>query len=108
MPFLWYHSAMAVSFIIHYRTKPALTEGFAEALPSVARELRAVEGCEEFRVFRSEVEPDRFTLVERWASKALHDAHMERVKASGRWQQLLDQLAEPPTAGYFSELGAAD
>lgn len=96
---------MSEVFIIRFRTRPEQTEAFAATLPYVKRELSAVEGCSDVQVFRDEREPDRFSLVERWESKAHHERHMEGVMASGRWQQILDQLAEPPESSYFVEIG---
>lgn len=101
-----YSWATSMVFIIHFRTRPERTESFAAGLPYVRKELAAVDGCIDVQVFRDEHEPDRFCLVERWESKAKHAAHMARVNESGRWQQVLEQLAEPPKSSYYAEIAA--
>ena len=98
---------MSTTFIVHFHTRPECTAGFAATLPFVREQLPQVDGCIDVQVFRNEAEPDRFCLVERWESKAQHETHMANIAASGRWQQVLDQLAEDPRTAYFQEIEAA-
>lgn len=99
--------SVSTTFIVHFHTRPEFTTAFAATLPSVREQLPQVDGCIDVQVFRDEADPDRFCLIERWESKAQHETHMSNIVASGRWQQVLDQLAEPPRTSYFQEIGAS-
>ena len=61
---------------------------FAEAVPP----SHAEDGCELFAVHRAADDPDRFLLVERWASREALDAHLAtphlktfRERGAGIW-----------------------
>ena len=93
---------MSVTVIYSFEAAP----GKAEDLLAVLRQGRdfssTVEGFEAFEVYQGSNDPQRFVMVERWASIEAHQAHFEtNVRATG----VLD-AAEALMAGPF-EVGDA-
>jgi quinol monooxygenase YgiN len=66
---------MAIRLVVTITAAPGkgteLAQTYRERCPQIMQE----PGCEQFEVFQSVLDPDRFTLLERWADQAALDAH---------------------------------
>lgn len=66
---------MAIRLVVTITAAPGkgaeLAQAYRERCPQIMQE----PGCEQFEVFQSVLDPDRFTLLERWADQAALDAH---------------------------------
>ena len=91
---------MDIHVIIRFQARPERLDDFAQLLDQVKLNLPKVDGCRAARVFRHEDQPGGFTLLETWASRAQHEAHLAHVVASGRWAEVLTHLAADPVSHY--------
>ena len=66
---------MSVRLVIHLEAKPGKGAEFARMFNARCEEMRKDEGCEEFQVYQDASNPDKFVLLELWASQAALDAH---------------------------------
>jgi quinol monooxygenase YgiN len=66
---------MAVRLVVTFTAEPGkgaeLARAYRERCPQIMQEA----GCEQFEVFQSVLDPDKFTLLERWTDQAALDAH---------------------------------
>jgi quinol monooxygenase YgiN len=69
---------MAVRLIITITAKPGKGSELAGAYKARCAEVVKEPGCEQFEIFQSVVNPDRLTLLERWADQAALEAHARR------------------------------
>ncbi|MER5887489.1 putative quinol monooxygenase [Streptomyces sp. NPDC001941] len=98
-------AATPVSLVILIATRPGLGKEQVAAFERLAPLVRAEEGCLQYDMHQVADDPDRFVLVERWASQAALDAHdaaphMVEADASNRAfragpAQVLRLVAEP-------------
>jgi quinol monooxygenase YgiN len=65
---------------------------FAEVVPPT----HAEEGCDLFAVHRVAGDPDRFVLIERWASREALDEHLASPHLAAFRARGADIWAEPP------------
>lgn len=69
---------MAIRLVVSFNAAPGkgaeLAQAYRERCPQIMQE----PGCEQFEVFQSVLDPDRFTLLERWTDQAALDAHAKR------------------------------
>jgi quinol monooxygenase YgiN len=66
---------MALRLIVIINAAPGKGSELAQAYQGRCAEVTAEPGCEQFEVFQSVVNPDKLTILERWADKAALDAH---------------------------------
>ena len=66
---------MAVRLVVTITAAPGKGNELAQAYKTRCAEVMQEPGCEQFEVFQSVVNPDRLTLLERWADQAALDAH---------------------------------
>ena len=66
---------MAVRLVITIRAEPGKGAELARAQAARCAEVQAEPGCEQYEIFRSELEPDKLVLLERWVDQAALDAH---------------------------------
>jgi quinol monooxygenase YgiN len=55
-------------------------------------------------VFRSSTDENKFTLVEAWESKELHQATVDKLTGDGTWDMIISHLSAEPTTDYFDEI----
>ena len=91
----------------------SITAASAEAADEAIRQRVEVckrveaeeEGCLQYEVFRSVMRPERYTLIELWASKAIYDKHwrlsQERNRAKPPAPPAPD--APPPTVEMYKQ-----
>ena len=66
---------MAIRLVVTITAQPGKGAQLAQAYKGRCAEVMKEPGCEQFEVFQSAVNPDRLTLLERWADQASLDAH---------------------------------
>jgi quinol monooxygenase YgiN len=67
---------MAIRHVVTIQVAPSKAADFASAF-KVLQAIAQQEGCEQYELFQSLDDPDKVVLLERWASQALLDRHME-------------------------------
>jgi len=68
---------MAIRLVVTITAAPGKGSELAQVLGARCAEAMKEPGCEQFEVFQSVVNPDRFALLERWADQAALDAHAQ-------------------------------
>jgi quinol monooxygenase YgiN len=66
---------MAIRLVVTITAAPGKGSELAQAYKARCADARKEPGCEQFEIFQSLVNPDRLTLLERWADQAALDAH---------------------------------
>ena len=66
---------MPIRLIVMITAAPGRGSELAQAYKARCTEVMTEPGCEQFEVFQSAANPDRLTLLERWADQAALDAH---------------------------------
>ena len=66
---------MAVRLVVAITAAPGKGTELAQVYKARCAEAQKEPGCEQFEIFQSAVNPDRLTLLERWADQAALDAH---------------------------------
>ena len=69
---------MAVRLIVTITATPGKGSELANAYRARCLGVMQEPGCEQYEVFQSVLDPDRFTLLERWTDQAALDAHAKR------------------------------
>ncbi|MDQ0610581.1 quinol monooxygenase YgiN [Variovorax sp. W1I1] len=93
-----------INVIITFEAKPERASAFAELMNQVKQSLPSADGCRGVQLFSRSDNDCVFTLVESWASKGQHQAHIAGAVASGAWDSLAKELACPPVSCYCNEL----
>src|SRR5919197_6310105 len=71
---------MAIRLVVTVTAVPGKGSELAQAYRTRCAEVMKEPGCEQFEVFQSVVDPDRLTLLERWADQAALNAHAQLNK----------------------------
>jgi quinol monooxygenase YgiN len=66
---------MAIRLIVMVKAAAGKGAELAEAYKARCAEVTKESGCEQFEVFQSVVNPDKFALLERWTDQGALDAH---------------------------------
>ncbi len=66
---------MAIRLIVTITAAPGKGTELGQAYKARCAEVMKEPGCEQFEVFQSVVNPDKFALIERWTDQAALDAH---------------------------------
>lgn len=66
---------MPLRLVITINAAPGKGEEFAAAFKGRCEEVMTEPGCLQFELFRSALDPDRFTLLELWEDEAALEAH---------------------------------
>jgi quinol monooxygenase YgiN len=66
---------MAIRLIVTISAAAGKGAELAQAYKARCAEISQEPGCEQFEVFQSVVNPDKFALLERWTDQAALDAH---------------------------------
>jgi quinol monooxygenase YgiN len=66
---------MAVRLVVTITAAPGKGSELAQAYKARCAEAMKEPGCEQFEVFQGVADPDKLTLLERWADQAALDAH---------------------------------
>jgi quinol monooxygenase YgiN len=68
---------MAIRHVVTIQVAQGRAGDFASAFRVLQGIAQQEEGCEQYELFQSLDDPDKLVLLERWASQALLDKHME-------------------------------
>ena len=66
---------MAVRLVVSITAAPGKGAEFARAFKPRCEESRKDRGCQQFEIFQSVLDPDKFALLELWESQAALDDH---------------------------------
>lgn len=92
---------MSVLYIIKFAVKSESQPAFASIMDSVKSDLPTVEGCSGVKIHRGSEDESSYVLLESWASKALHEKHVEGLIDSGAWESIAAHLSDDPVGGYY-------
>jgi len=68
---------MAIRLLVTITAAPGKGAELAKAYGPRCAEVMKEDGCEQFEVFQSAVNPDTLVLLERWKDQAALDAHAQ-------------------------------
>jgi quinol monooxygenase YgiN len=74
--------AMAIRLVVTMQAAPGKRAELMEAYRERCTQAMQEPGCEQFEIFQSVLDPDRFALLERWSDQAALDAHAERNRTA--------------------------
>ncbi len=89
-----------VYLIINFDVRPERQAEFEDIMRGVSSAMQSEAGFEEAFVFLDGDVPNKFVLIERWQSKALHREHYDRIVQSGDWAHILSMLKAEPSMSY--------
>ncbi len=95
---------MNINVIVNFESKAEKTKEFLVILNSVKIELPKVEGCIGVEIFNDLSSEGKFTLLETWRDRELHQAHLSRINKDGTWDMIASHLAQEPKSSYFRAL----
>lgn len=90
--------------IIQFHVSADKIDDFLPIMTNINEGMASEEGFVEAVVYRDADDPLHFTLVEKWDSRALHEAHYDRIVSSGDWDNILSMLTNTPTLIYNEKL----
>ncbi len=73
---------MSLRRVVTITTVPGKAAEFAAAAAERMQDVQPEPGCEEFAIFHSVANPDRFYLVEQWADPKAWDVHEDLNRAT--------------------------
>lgn len=91
----------AVTLIINFEASDAGLDEFQSIMAGVETAMLTEPGFLSATVYRNVETPNRFVLVEVWASQALHQEHFARINGSGDWAHIKSLLNCEPVMGYY-------
>ena len=92
---------MSVNVIVSFEAKKEKIDEFNKIMSSVKTDLPKVNGCISVDIFKSSTNEYKFTLVETWESKELHQTHIDKLSKDGAWEMIASHLSKDPTSDYF-------
>ena len=71
---------MSVRLVVTITATPGKGSELAQAYKKRCAEAMTEPGCEQFEIFQGVANPDKLTLLERWADQAALDTHAQLNK----------------------------
>ncbi len=93
-----------VHLIIRFDAKSEYLLEFAGIMKTVEVDMADEPGFRSANVYQDIDDPNKFTLIEVWASRGAHEMHFAEIVASGVWQHILSLQQSPPVMGYTDSL----
>jgi quinol monooxygenase YgiN len=90
---------MSVPYVVVFKAVDGKGDDLASLLQQGRDIYATIAECETCDVYRSEEDPNRVALVERWTSVEAHDSSLEKLQSAGIFQQIVPILAEPFIGG---------
>ena len=87
---------MSNTLIFEFEVKREAGEQVVRMLRTALPETRAYDGCISTAVFREEGDPNRWTLVEEWESKAKLEKYSQWRVETGFTAKMMDLVVGPP------------
>jgi quinol monooxygenase YgiN len=94
----------ATHLIIVFHVAEDRLQDFLPIMTGINEGMASEEGFQSAVVYRDADNPLSFTLIETWESRALHEAHYDRIVASGDWENIKGMLTETPVLRYNEKL----
>ncbi|PQA86488.1 putative quinol monooxygenase [Hyphococcus luteus] len=94
----------AAHLIIVFHVSEDRLGDFLPIMTGVNEDMAGEEGFMNAVVYRDADDPLTFTLIEQWESRALHEAHYERIVEAGGWANILAMLTQAPVLRYNDKL----
>jgi len=91
----------SVTLIINFEASDEGLAEFSGIMDGVSSAMLTEPGFVSAKVYRNAETPNRFVLVEVWASQALHQEHFDRINQSGDWAHINSLLSSTPVMGYY-------
>ncbi len=88
--------AQVVVVVATVEVKPGSEEAVQSLLEAAIVATHEEEGCLTYALHRDFEKPQRFVLVERWASKEALDAHFTQPHMATLFEALPEHAAAPP------------
>lgn len=85
--------------------KTGAEKALLDALLEVAEPTRAQPGCVSFELLRATDNPNVVTAIERWASKAAHDRHLQGAHVARLMAAMEPLLAGAPSLVAYETAG---
>jgi quinol monooxygenase YgiN len=95
---------MSINVVVQFNALPASRKAFESIMRSVAKDLPGVDGCQSVQVLQNSEDTCRFTLVEVWDTKEIHQSHIDGLIADGTWAAIAEHLKDDPVSGYFQSV----
>ena len=95
---------MNTNVIVNFKVKMEKVAEFTKILDSVKTDLPKVKGCISVNIFKNTSTANKFTLVETWETKELHQTHIDKLAKNGAWDVIALHLSKDPESGYFTQL----
>ena len=91
---------MSIYRIGETQAKPETTEALRDFLISIMDGIKSSQGCESVRLYQSQDDPTKFTMIEVWDRIESHQASVRNIP-SERLSEIRPLLASPPSGSYF-------
>jgi len=95
---------MSVSVIIKFNVKSSMITEFVAILNTVKADLPNTQGCQCVDIFRCSSNANIFTLVEKWETAQLHQAHITKLTEDGSWNFISQHLSKKPESDYYNAM----
>ncbi|MDQ3032033.1 MAG: antibiotic biosynthesis monooxygenase [Myxococcota bacterium] len=91
---------MVIRVVVQVR--PEHVDAFAAHMRAESLQVRALEGCQRYELFRDPEAPGRFLLYEEWASREAFDAYRASDLLRESFAVLGPMMAAPPDSVYYA------
>ena len=92
---------MSIYRIGETQAKPEQIEALRDFLISIMPGIESSEGCESVRLYQSQDDPTKFTMIEVWNSVEAHKASVKEIPPD-LLARIRPLLASAPSGSYFS------
>ena len=90
---------MSVTRINKFEAKDGMADSLHRFLKSIVPLIGQSQGCESCQVLQSRDNPNRFVIIEVWASVSAHEASVKNI-SSAEMAQVMPLLASPPSVKF--------
>jgi quinol monooxygenase YgiN len=92
---------MSIYRIGETQAKPETVEALHDFLRSIMSGIKAAQGCEAVRLYQSQDDPTKFTMIEVWDSIESHQASVKEIPPE-MLAKIRPLLGSPPTGRYYN------
>lgn len=86
--------------IIRFDVDETRLPEFLDIMTNINELMASEEGFLSASVYRDADDPLSYTLIEAWATRALHREHFDRIVENGDWENILGMLTAEPEMSY--------
>ena len=92
---------MSVTRINKFEAKDGMADSLHGFLKSIVPLIGQSQGCESCQVLQSRDNPNKFVIIEVWASVSAHEASVKNI-SSGEMAEVMPLLASTPSGSYYA------